>query len=94
MFVWVFNVKSVTLQFGIKDSVAGGVKWYGCQGNEREKMHIPGYLGTLQCPDATAFCEMEDISGRFYTENSKGGLAEYILVGSVILIPIVVFLLC
>ena len=63
-------------QFGIKDTVGGGVKWYSCIGDEKKKVYPGGYAGALTCPNVTAFCQMESISGEFYAENDPKVEAE------------------
>ena len=79
-------------QFGIKESVGGGVKWYSCIGDEKKKVYPGGYVGALTCPNVTAFCQMETISGEFYAENnSTVEWIGYIVVFVILLILFIVF---
>lgn len=76
------------LQFGIKG--VGGIKWYGCGTDESTKIYIPGFFGAFFCPNVTAFCEMETISGKFYTENNE--TFEWIVWGVVLGVLLILFI--
>jgi len=44
--------------------------WYACpQGGG--KLYIPGYLGSLNCPDAVSFCAFETVTGVLYPEENR-----------------------
>jgi hypothetical protein len=36
----------------------------------RTQLYIPGFSGSLHCPDATQFCALETITGVFYPEQN------------------------
>ena len=81
----------VVLQFGLQD-IFGGVKWYSCKGDEEQKVTVPPYLGFIHCPNATQFCEMETITGKFYNENNQTvELIFWIVVAVIILTLLIVF---
>ena len=41
---------------------------YRCRSGEA--MFVPGFTGTIKCPDPLSFCAGEDISGVLYGESS------------------------
>lgn len=57
------------LQVAIRNQL-GGVSWYKCPDNGG-KIYLAGFSGSLHCPDASAFCKHEEISGIKYPETSK-----------------------
>jgi hypothetical protein len=79
------------LQVGVKTKV-GGIVWYGCP-RGGGKVLISGFLGSIQCPDATEFCIQEDITGFLYAE-ALGWWVEYVFWGVVFVVFVCVPFCC
>eukprot|EP01138_Halocafeteria_seosinensis_P015490 gb/GECG01015808.1/.p1 GENE.gb/GECG01015808.1/~~gb/GECG01015808.1/.p1 ORF type:complete len:1184 (+),score=129.88 gb/GECG01015808.1/:1-3552(+) len=73
------------LQVGIRNQL-GGVSWYKCP-DGGGKFIIAGFTGAFHCPDARAFCKMEEISGIKYPETDPlFELIFFSVLGGIILI--------
>jgi hypothetical protein len=83
--------KADYLQVGVKTKV-GGIQWYGCP-RGGGKVYISGFLGSVQCPDATEFCIQEDITGHLYAE-VIGWWVEWVFWGVAFVIFVCIPLTC
>jgi len=82
--------RSDYLQVGVR-SRDGGVDWVGCPSGGGS-LYIPGFTGSITCPDAATFCTYEDITGRFYGETNL--LLAWIFLGIVVGVPFLLFVWC
>jgi hypothetical protein len=77
------------LQIGIKGQF--GTYWYDCP-EGGGKLNIAGFSGSIQCPNATLFCQYEKPSGVFNSATSPIG--EWIFLGILFVVPIIVLATC
>lgn len=78
------------LQVGVR-SRDGGIEWYGCP-RGGGSLYIPGFTGSITCPQALTFCAYEDISGYYYGETDM--LLAWIFFGVVFGVPSLLLFYC
>jgi hypothetical protein len=76
------------LQIGIEGFY--GMYWYDCPSPGGD-LNIPGFSGSVECPEPVQFCKQENVSGRFMAVSSP--VAEWVI-WSTLLILIVTSILC
>lgn len=59
----------VAIMGAVPQITTGYSFWYACPAGGG-KLYIPGYLGSLTCPDPVAFCAHETISGVLFPEQN------------------------
>lgn len=72
----------------------GQYSWFNCPPcpSGACKMYIPGYLGSITCPDASVFCGQEEITGKLYTITDV--ILQWIILSVVSFVVITLLVMC